>query len=112
MTKTANPEPLPEPGGPVEFTVQVKNSSVSSDPVTITSLVDDPDGAGPAEAIDLDGKGSCDVPQTIQPDDTYSCTFTRTISGNAGDAKTDIVTASGHDDDGHRVSDDDDGRSR
>ncbi|MGH3080721.1 MAG: DUF11 domain-containing protein, partial [Gaiellaceae bacterium] len=108
VTKTANPETLPEPGGPVEFTVQVKNSSVSSDPVTITSLVDDPDGAGPAEAIDLDGKGSCDVPQLIQPGDTYTCKFTRTISGNAGDMKTDVVTASGHDDDGHEVSDDDD----
>ena len=56
--------------------------------MTITSLVDDPDGAGPAEAIDLDGKGSCDVPQTIEPDDTYSWELTRTISGNAGDAKT------------------------
>jgi uncharacterized repeat protein (TIGR01451 family) len=108
VIKTANPETLPEPGGPVEFTVQVKNSSVSTDPVTITSLVDDPDGAGPAGAIDLDGKGSCDVPQVIQPGGTYTCKFTRTISGNAGDAKTDVVTASGHDDDGHEVSDDDD----
>jgi uncharacterized repeat protein (TIGR01451 family) len=108
VTKTANPESLPEPGGPVEFTVQVKNSSVSTDPVTITSLVDDPDGAGPAGAIDLDGRGSCDVPQVIQPGGTYTCKFTGTISGNAGDVKTDIVTAAGHDDDGHEVSDDDD----
>ena len=112
VTKTANPETLPEPGGPVEFTVQVKNTSVSTDPVTITSLVDDPDGDGPAEPIDLDGKGSCDVPQTIQPGDTYTCKFTRTISGNAGDVKTDVVTASGHDDDGHEVSDDDDATVR
>ena len=42
-----DPESLPEPGGPVEFTVQVKNTSVSTDPVTITSLVDDPDGRRP-----------------------------------------------------------------
>jgi uncharacterized repeat protein (TIGR01451 family) len=108
VTKTADPETLPEPGGPVEFTVVVKNTSVSTDPVTITSLVDDPDGAGPAEPIDLDGKGSCDVPQTIQPGGTYTCKFTRIVSGNAGDVKTDVVTASGHDDDGHAVSDDDD----
>jgi uncharacterized repeat protein (TIGR01451 family) len=108
VTKIADPETLPEPGGPVEFTVEVENTSVSTDPVTITSLVDDPDGAGPAEPIDLDGRGSCDVPQTIQPGETYTCTFTRTVTGNAGDAKTDVVTASGHDDDGHEVSDDDD----
>jgi uncharacterized repeat protein (TIGR01451 family) len=108
VTKTANPETLPEPGGPVEFTVDVKNTSVSTDPVTITSLVDDPDGAGPLQAMDLDGKGSCSVPQTIQPGDTYTCKFTRTISGNAGDQKTDVVTASGHDDDNHEVSDHDD----
>jgi uncharacterized repeat protein (TIGR01451 family) len=108
VTKTANPEAVPEPGGPVEFTVEVKNTSVSTDPVTITSLVDDPDGAGPAEPMDLDGKGSCAVPQLIQPGDTYTCKFTRTVSGNAGDKKTDVVTASGHDDDGHEVSDDDD----
>jgi uncharacterized repeat protein (TIGR01451 family) len=80
--------------------------------VTITSLVDDPDGAGPAEPVDLDGMGSCDVPQVIQPGDTYTCKFTRTVSGNAGDLKTDVVTASGHDDDGHEVSDDDDATVR
>ena len=108
VTKTANPEALPEPGGLVEFTVEVKNTSVSTDPVTITSLVDDPDGAGPAEPIDLDGKGSCDAPQTIQPGGTYTCKFIRMIAGNAGDVKTDVVTASGHDDDGHEVSDHDD----
>jgi uncharacterized repeat protein (TIGR01451 family) len=97
-----------EPGGPVQFTVDVKNASVSTDPVTITSLVDDPDGAGPANPINLDGRGTCSVPQTIQPGETYTCTFTRPITGNAGDLKTDVVTASGHDDDGHEVSDHDD----
>jgi len=86
----------------------VKNTSVSTDPVTITSLVDDPDGPGPLEAINLDGKGSCSVPQTIQPGETYTCKFPRAVSGNAGDAKTDVVTGSGHDDDNHEVSDDDD----
>ena len=109
VTKTADPVTIPEPGGPVEFTVEVKNNSVSTDPVTITSLIDDPDGEdGPAEPIDLDGRGTCDVPQTIQPGGTYTCVFTRTITGNAGDKKTDVVTASGDDDDGHEVSDDDD----
>ncbi|HVD25838.1 MAG TPA: DUF11 domain-containing protein [Gaiellaceae bacterium] len=108
VTKSASPETIPEPGGLVEFTVEVQNTSVSSDPVTITSLVDDPDGAGPAAAIDLNGKGSCHVPQTIQPGGKYVCKFTRSVTGNAGDEKTDVVTASGQDDDGHEVSDHDD----
>ena len=107
VTKTANPITVAEPGDTVEFTVDVENTSVS-DPVTITSLMDDPDGAGPAEPIDLNGKGSCSVPQVIQPDDTYTCSFSRMITGNAGDVKIDIVTAVGHDDDEHSVSDFDD----
>jgi uncharacterized repeat protein (TIGR01451 family) len=108
VTKTADPISVAEPGASVEFTVDVKNTSVSTDPVTITSLMDDPDGAGPAEPIDLNGMGSCSVPQVIQPGDTYTCKFTRMITGNAGDVKIDVVTAVGHDDDEHSVSDHDD----
>jgi uncharacterized repeat protein (TIGR01451 family) len=108
VTKTANPTSVPEPGGSVEFTVDVENTSVSTDAVTITSLVDDPDGAGPAQPIDLNGRGSCSIPQTIQPGATYTCKFTRPITGNAGDVKIDVVTAVGHDDDGHELSDHDD----
>ena len=107
VTKTANPITVAEPGDTVEFTVDVENTSVS-DPVTITSLMDDPDGGGPAEPIDLNGKGSCSVPQVLQPGDTYTCSFSRMITGNAGDVKIDIVTAVGHDDDEHSVSDFDD----
>ena len=40
VVKTADPVSLPEPGGDVVFTVTVENKSVSSDPVTLTSLVD------------------------------------------------------------------------
>ncbi|MDY6876102.1 MAG: hypothetical protein SWK90_07885, partial [Chloroflexota bacterium] len=36
------------------------------------------------------------------------CSFSATVSGNAGDVETDVVTASGSDDDGNPVSDDDD----
>jgi len=108
VTKTADPISVAEPGASVEFTVDVENTSVSTDPVTITSLVDDPDGAGPAELIDLNGKGSCSVPQVIEPGETYTCSFSRMITGNAGDVKIDVVTATGHDDDEHSVSDHDD----
>ena len=52
------------------FTVVVENTSGTTDPVTITSLTDDVHG-------DLNGQGTCAVPQTIQPGDTYTCAFTR-----------------------------------
>ena len=112
VTKTADPISVAEPGASVEFTVDVRNTSVSTDPVTITSLVDDPDGAGPAEPIDLNGRGSCSVPQVIQPGDVYTCRFSRMIIGNAGDVKIDVVTAAGHDDDEHSVTDHDDAEVR
>ena len=101
VTKTANPTEVPEPGADVTFTVVVENNSVSTDPVTISSLVDSIHG-------DLNGQGDCSVPQTIQPGDSYSCSFTAHVAGNAGYSETDIVTASGADDEGNPVSDSDD----
>ena len=92
---------MPEPGGDVVFTVVIDNTSSATDPVTITSLTDDVHG-------DLDGRGTCAVPQTIQPGDSYSCSFSAFVAGNAGDSETDVVTASGTDDDGSPVTDSDD----
>ena len=100
VTKSATPTSLPEPGGNATFDVTVKNTS-AVDSVTITSLSDNVYG-------NLDGKGSCDVPQTLAPGASYSCSFTGAVSGNAGSSHTDVVTASGTDDDGNPVSDDDD----
>ena len=98
--KTANPTNVPEPGGDVTFTVELTNDSVAGDPITIDSLVDDIHG-------DLNGQGDCAVPQTIQPGDTYTCSFTAFVAGNAGDTETDTVIGSGTDDEGNPVSDDD-----
>jgi|GEM_PF-1329794 len=100
VTKTANPTSLPEPGGTVNFTVRVDNTSAVDD-VTIDSLIDTIHG-------DLNGQGTCAVPQTIALGGFYECTFTATVSGNAGDSETDVVTASGTDDDGNPVSGNDD----
>lgn len=99
VIKTANPTSVPEPGGDVSFSVQVENTS-AVDTITITSLDDDVYG-------DLDGQGSCLTPQTLTPGAIYHCAFTATVSGDAGDSLTDVVTASGEDDDGLPVSGDD-----
>ncbi len=100
VLKSANPASLPEPGGDVTFTVQVNNTS-SADAITLNALNDSVYG-------DLNGKGDCAVPQTIAPGASYSCQFTETVSGNAGDAHTNTVTADATDDDGNPLSSSDD----
>lgn len=99
VTKSANPTSLPEPGGPVAFTVRVTNPN-AADYLTITSLTDSIHG-------NLNGAGACSVPQTIPPGGFYQCQFNAWVNGEAGYVETDVVTASGIDDDGYAVSDSD-----
>lgn len=89
-----------EPGGNVTFIVTVTNTS-EVDTVTIESLVDSVFG-------DLDGVGTCAVPQVLDPGEIYQCSFTEFIAGDAGFVHENLVTASGVDDDGAAVEDDDD----
>ena len=90
VTKSANPTSRPAPGGTFEFSVGVTNNSATSDPVTITSLLDSVYG-------ELIGKGTC-TGATIQPGSTYSCTFPGEFSGSEGDSQTSTVTATVEDD--------------
>ncbi|OQA93065.1 MAG: Serine-aspartate repeat-containing protein D precursor [Microgenomates group bacterium ADurb.Bin219] len=94
VLKTANPTSIPETGGNVEFTVKVENPSAVS--INLTSLSDNKFG-------DLDGVGTCDVPQTIVSLGYYECKFTKYISGEAGQNHTNIVTATAS-----GITDDDD----
>lgn len=48
------------------------------------------------------------MPQTIPSGGSYTCSFTGTVSGNAGDSQTNVLTAEGVDDEGTPVSDGDD----
>ena len=96
VTKTPAPTTVDEPGGNVTFTIRIDNTS-PVDSVTISSLTDDVHG-------DLNGQGSCTVPQAIAVGGFYECSFTASVTGNAGDSETDTVTASGTDDDGDPVS--------
>jgi uncharacterized repeat protein (TIGR01451 family) len=98
VSKTVSPTAVGEPGGEVTFTVVVTNESVSSDPVTVTGMVDVPHG-------DLDGQGDCGVPQTIQPGSSYSCAFTAILSGDPNDSQTDTVTVVAKDDEDSTVQD-------
>jgi hypothetical protein len=100
IIKTADPITVAEPGGPVTFSFTINNLS-AVDSVTIDTLTDTIHG-------DLNGQGDCAVPQTIAAGGSYSCSFTADVLGNFGYVETNVVTASGLDDDGAPVSDDDD----
>ncbi len=95
VSKVANPDTLSEPGGWVTFTVRVNNTS-SVDGVTLNSLTDDVHG-------DLNGQGTCVLPQDIAAANFYECAFSALVSGNAGASETDVVTAAGVDDDGNAL---------
>jgi len=98
VTKTANPTNVTAPGGLVTFSVDVQNTS--GEAVTLTSLVDD-------IHLDLNGQGTCATGGSIASGATYSCTFTATVSGSAGDSETDTVTAVVMDNEGSTGTDND-----
>jgi uncharacterized repeat protein (TIGR01451 family) len=50
------------------------------------------------------------VPQTLDPDEVYSCNFSANVAGNAGDSETDQVTATISDDEDNSVQSNDTAR--
>ncbi|MBV1709878.1 MAG: hypothetical protein KMY54_08455, partial [Erysipelothrix sp.] len=112
VTKTALTTELFEPGDWVTYKVDIKNNSVSTDPVTINSLTDAIDGALPYNIsgmiFDEETLTTLTVfPFVIEPDDTKTVYFKVYVSGDPRTVN-DIVTASGVDDEGTAVSDYDD----
>lgn len=101
VSKLALPTSLPAPGGNVLFLVSIRNTSVSTDPLTVTSLVDDVHG-------NLDLKGTCSLPQALYPGQSYRCAFIVPVTGPAGYSETDTVMATAVDDEGETVSATDD----
>jgi uncharacterized repeat protein (TIGR01451 family) len=93
LVKTANPISVMEPGGNVEFTVIVTNTS-TVDALALTALSDDIYG-------DLNGQGTCSVPQMIVVGGNYSCQFTKLVSGPPLSSQTDTITATANDDEGN-----------
>ncbi|MBX3012361.1 MAG: DUF11 domain-containing protein [Caldilineaceae bacterium] len=99
VTKSADRTAVPEPGGPVVFTVVVENTSLV-DQVTLTALVD---SLVPAIAT------SCDqpLPVLLDPGEQLHCSYPLQVQGNLGATFTNEVVATGTDDDGQPVSDQD-----
>jgi uncharacterized repeat protein (TIGR01451 family) len=99
VTKTANPTFMSEPGGTVTFTVIVENTS-TVDSVTIDSLIDDQFG-------DISDNCVPALPATLAPGETITCSFSKNVSGNAGETHTNVATATGTDDDGYPLEESD-----
>jgi len=99
ITKSASLSSVPETGGDVTFTFLVEN--IGQEDVTLTSLVDTIFG-------DLNGQGTCILPQTILVGDSYSCALTVFVSSDSLADHYNVVTATAVDDDGTPATDDDD----
>lgn len=84
VAKTASPSSRPAPGGTFRFTVTVTNTSPED--VTLSTLTDSVYG-------DLNGRGSCTTGGTVAASASYTCAFSATFTGQAGDSETDVVTA-------------------
>ena len=99
VTKTPSVSEVTAPGELVTFTFKIDN--IGTDTVTIDSLLDTVFG-------DLDGQGTCSVPQVISVAGSYECSLDVFIAGDAGDSHYNVVTASGTDTSNNAVSDNDD----
>lgn len=99
VTYAASPSEVEAPGGTVTYTLQVKNDS-QAEAVLLTSLVDS--GFG-----DLDGAGTCGIPQNLAAGATFQCGFDTQVNGAAGTSQVNTVTVVAEDDDGNSVGADD-----
>ncbi|MBT8197916.1 MAG: DUF11 domain-containing protein, partial [Acidimicrobiia bacterium] len=97
---------LPEPGGLFTYTVVVSNPVSNVDSIVVDS-VDDVRTAPGGAVETFDVSGSCDVagfPVTLGPGESFECSFVVEHLGDGGDTFTDVVVASGTDDDGGDAS--------
>jgi hypothetical protein len=97
VSKAAEPGSVSEPGGTVQFTVQIRNDG--PEVVMLQALVDDVYG-------NLSGKGSCPVLSNqvpIGPSEVYGCAFAGGVFGSAGGVVTTTTTALVVDDEGNEV---------
>ncbi len=82
VTLQVNPTGIAEPGGEVEFSVVVENPGLEA--VMLVSLMDNVHS-------DLNGVGDCTTGGVIAPGESYACSFTDTVLGDAGDVMTRTV---------------------
>ncbi len=102
ITKTANPTSVPQTGADVTFTFAIENPS--NETVTVTSLHDDVFGDLLPEAVSQNGGNAI----VLEPGAGYSFNITRRLSSPDLTPHTNTVTVKAKDDEGNKVSDEDD----
>ena len=107
VTKKAAPTSVNEPGGDVSYTVTVKNDG-SAATVTLTALTEDANNDGTVDftysSSSTPTLASICGTLTLAPGASTDCTFTGSVSGNAGDNIVDKACASGTDSNGGTVT--------
>ncbi|TDG12906.1 hypothetical protein E2F43_15230 [Seongchinamella unica] len=101
--KLAFPGNLPAPGGNVLFVLDLDNNSTGTDPITVSSLVDDVHG----DVTRVQGTVSqtnCSVPQLLVPGASYTCEFVAEVTGPPDYVEVDTITVTGTDDEGEIVT--------
>jgi hypothetical protein len=100
------PATISEGGANVVYSFQIINHSGSTDPVTVTSVVDSVYGDLTAVAVAANGGN----PIVLAPGGSFSFNFDPVgdLVLNAGGSLTNVVTVQGHDDENTPVSDTDD----
>lgn len=107
VLKTADPTNVVEPGGTILYKVEVSNNSEPTDPITLTTLADDVYGDLIDPANSDIANSTCSL-VTIEPGDTYECTFEADVNGEAGVVVGDTVAVVGQDDEENQADDSDD----
>jgi hypothetical protein len=82
VKKNANPTSVPASGGSVTYSVMVTNNTTEA--LTLTSLRDDQFG---------DLNNTCAVPRSLAANDTHSCSFQQSLSGEPATEHVNTVTA-------------------
>jgi uncharacterized repeat protein (TIGR01451 family) len=90
------------PGDTVKFTIVLSNNSVDTDPVTINTLMDDVYGDVTLAHDDIIAT-DCDTAITIQPGDSYACSFTARMPAIPDETLTIRFNVSGTDDEGSQA---------
>jgi uncharacterized repeat protein (TIGR01451 family) len=93
-----------EGGDTATYSFTITNNSVSTDPLTITSLIDDQFGDLLDEAEALYGVG----PIILNQGDSFTFPIDRYLTLNVGETHTNVVTVVGVDDEGTEATDNDD----
>ncbi len=101
VAKSANPAQVTEPGGTVTFQVKVRNSG-GGQALTLVRLEDNLYGDLTSGGNSKISNATCFL-ATIQPGDTYQCTFQAEVTGSGGTTATDTVTAKAKDAAGNAV---------